>query len=162
MTEFEIPSADSFPQGIARGADGNLWFAERGIDRIGRITPAGVITEFPIPSPSPTAELNLVTSGPDGHIWFSQDSRDSLGRFDPASPGQMQEIPIPTRVEVAGFVDGQDGDLWFAEFYPHNVLVRVHISTSASGLPIPTLSGAMLGALALGLILAGANLLRAH
>ena len=34
------------PDGIAAGPDGNLWFTEDDGDRIGRITPAGVVTEF--------------------------------------------------------------------------------------------------------------------
>ena len=32
--------------GITAGPDGNLWFTEFALDRIGRITPAGVVTEF--------------------------------------------------------------------------------------------------------------------
>jgi len=32
------------------GADGALWFTEQNVNRIGRITTAGVITEFPVPS----------------------------------------------------------------------------------------------------------------
>ena len=34
------------PAGIAAGPDGNLWFAESNGNRIGRITPLGVVTEF--------------------------------------------------------------------------------------------------------------------
>ena len=34
------------PRGITAGPDGNLWFTEGDGDRIGRITPAGVVTEF--------------------------------------------------------------------------------------------------------------------
>ncbi len=36
---------------ITTGPDGALWFTEL-IDQIGRITTAGVITEFPIPTAS--------------------------------------------------------------------------------------------------------------
>ena len=36
----------SGPRGITAGPDGNIWFAEDGGNRIGRITPAGVVTEF--------------------------------------------------------------------------------------------------------------------
>src|SRR5262249_56379731 len=49
VTEFPIPTIDvlnSNPQGITRGPDGNLWFTEATADRIGRITPAGVVTQF--------------------------------------------------------------------------------------------------------------------
>ena len=46
VTEFPLATAGSLPGDIARGSDGNLWFTEFGSDRIGRITPAGVITDF--------------------------------------------------------------------------------------------------------------------
>ena len=34
---------------ITAGPDGNLWFTEPNLERIGRITPAGVVSEFPPP-----------------------------------------------------------------------------------------------------------------
>ena len=49
--EVAIPTPDSVPQSITAGPDGNLWFTEDFGNKIGRITPAGVITEFPIPTP---------------------------------------------------------------------------------------------------------------
>ena len=49
LTEFPVPTANAFPYGIAAGPDGNLWFAEFNANRIGRITWAGVVTEFSSP-----------------------------------------------------------------------------------------------------------------
>src|SRR5262249_21821663 len=47
VTEFPIPDTITpRPEGITRGPDGNLWFAESIADRIGQITPAGVVTQF--------------------------------------------------------------------------------------------------------------------
>ena len=40
---------DPTPLDIVVGPDGNLWFTESGVDRIGEITPAGKITEFQTP-----------------------------------------------------------------------------------------------------------------
>jgi streptogramin lyase len=34
------------PQGIVAGPDGNIWFTNRGNNSIGRITPAGVVSNF--------------------------------------------------------------------------------------------------------------------
>ncbi len=50
------------------GTDGNLWFTEADANQIGRITPAGVITEFPVPTANsrPTryrAPVRTATSG---------------------------------------------------------------------------------------------------
>ena len=42
------------PYTIVAGPDGNLWFTESDVHRIGRITPAGVITSFKLPTGRPT------------------------------------------------------------------------------------------------------------
>src|SRR5437868_4101348 len=47
--EFSLAAA-SQPLGITSGPDGNLWFAEAHGNRIGKITPSGEITEFPLPT----------------------------------------------------------------------------------------------------------------
>src|SRR5439155_25862858 len=51
VTLFPIPALIGQPNSglteIAAGPDGNLWFTEPAPNRIGRITPAGVVTEFP-------------------------------------------------------------------------------------------------------------------
>src|ERR1700736_1982908 len=46
ITEFTVPTAASLPREITLGPDGNLWFTEQHGMKVGRITPAGVITEF--------------------------------------------------------------------------------------------------------------------
>src|SRR6266511_4522223 len=51
FTLFPMPVANSQPNGIAAGRNGNLWFTESDGGKIGRITPAGVITEFSLPVP---------------------------------------------------------------------------------------------------------------
>ena len=52
FTEYPVPTPNSVPTEITSGPDGNLWFTERNAGKIGRITTAGVITEF---SPPPSA-----------------------------------------------------------------------------------------------------------
>ena len=49
IVEFPIPTPVSQPSGIAAGPDGSLWFAEQGVNAVGRITQSGAVTEFPIP-----------------------------------------------------------------------------------------------------------------
>ena len=47
VREFPAGTASS---GIAAGVDGNLWFTEFNGNQIARITPAGKITEYPVPT----------------------------------------------------------------------------------------------------------------
>jgi hypothetical protein len=79
ITEYPIPTADNSPFGITAGPDGNLWFTERGSNKIGRITTSGNITEFTLPTPR--SGLFGITAGPDGNLWFTEASGDKIGRL---------------------------------------------------------------------------------
>jgi streptogramin lyase len=61
-------TAGSQPYGITAGPDGALWFTQFAANKIGRITTAGVVREFPLPTLNshPTG----ITSGSDGALWF--------------------------------------------------------------------------------------------
>ena len=71
ITEFPLPTALAFgiPGAIAAGPDGNVWFGEPRVGQIGRITPAGVITEFAVPS---GGQAYGITAGPDDNLWFTE------------------------------------------------------------------------------------------
>jgi streptogramin lyase len=112
VTEFPIPTANSKPSGITRGPDGNLWFTEFGANKIGRITPDGIITEFPIPTAN-SAPYGI-TAGPDGNVWFTEMKALNIGRI--TNSGVITEFPAPTDTNVFlnGITAAPDGNLWFA------------------------------------------------
>src|SRR5262249_25184565 len=80
------------PVGIATGPDGALWFTESSSvsTKIGRITTAGVFTEFPAPTNNPFD----ITAGPDEAMWFTVQNGNKIGRLDllaflvPGVPGE--------------------------------------------------------------------------
>jgi streptogramin lyase len=112
ITEFELPRPNSGPGDITAGADGNLWFVELGgvmdglaVDgnRVGRITPDGEITEFPIPSRD-GSPINIA-AGPDGNVWYTKGA--ALGRVTPA--GEITEFSIATGpARAVGISAGSD------------------------------------------------------
>src|SRR5947209_8706114 len=57
--------------GITQGPDGNLWFTENSVGKIGMINPTThAITEFPVPTAGATPQE--ITAGPDGNLWFTE------------------------------------------------------------------------------------------
>ncbi len=89
VTEFTVPAASlvtdssvpfgSSPADIVSGPDGNLWFTDRAIGKIGRITTAGVITEF---TPPTAFSLPLaIAAGPNGDLWFTEVNANKIGRI---------------------------------------------------------------------------------
>ena len=47
--EYTVPTQSAYPFDITAGPDGNLWFTELFGGKIGKITTAGVVTEYTIP-----------------------------------------------------------------------------------------------------------------
>jgi len=92
-------AASSNPHGIAAGPDGNLWFAAKDTNKIGRITTAGVVTMF---SDSGIAQPSAITAGPDGAMWFINDADDSIGRIVAVEAG-----PPGAPTSVAGGPDDE-------------------------------------------------------
>ncbi len=116
ITEFPLPTSpgptDQNPVDITSGPDGNLWFTEFSGNRIGGITPAGVITRFPLPNP--TSAPYEITIGPDGNMWFTEFTGNRIGRITPG--GTITEFPLPNPNSVPlGITSGSDGNLWFTE-----------------------------------------------
>src|SRR5206468_10829305 len=117
VTEFSLATAGSLPGDIVLGGDGNLWFTEFGSDRVGRITPAGVITDFALAAGSgPTG----IAAGPDGRIYFTEQTSDQIGRIDPlaGSAAAIQASLVAFAVPGTGsaptdITAAPDGALWF-------------------------------------------------
>jgi virginiamycin B lyase len=110
------------PSGIALGSEGNLWFTESASSssvssiyggEVGRITPAGVISEFPIPGRN--SEPGAITWGPDGDLWFTERTFDGgvIGRVTPT--GTIATFALPEGHELGAIATGPDGDLWFTD-----------------------------------------------
>jgi streptogramin lyase len=111
ITEFSagITSAAS---DITAGPDGNLWFTEPVSNRIGRLTPSGVVTEFNA-GISPGSGLAGITTGPDGNLWFTESSTHRIGRITPS--GVVTEFSAGISASPIGITTGPDGNLWFTE-----------------------------------------------
>ena len=114
FTEFPLTSGYDRPLEIALGPDGNLWFTELTGPNIGRITTAGTITEFPVPSNSSFLQTGGMVAGPDGNMWFTDTGNNSIGQITMA--GVITEFAIPTANTGTRFITlGPDGNLWFTE-----------------------------------------------
>src|SRR5438105_4777991 len=113
LTIKEYPLSPGLgPMAIALGPDGNMWFTEEAGNAIGRITPSGTITEFPIPTAN--SSPRGIAAGPDGNLWFTEFDSGVIGRI--TTTGTITEFPIPNSgANPWGIAAGPDGRLWFAE-----------------------------------------------
>jgi streptogramin lyase len=115
ITEFTFSPAAGDPTGLTAGPDGNVWFAQEFVSTlgsssefIGRATPDGTVTEFPIPYHR-VSNLVRITAGPDGNLWYT--GGDIIGR--------MTTSGIATEFTLGGvaiaITAGPDGNVWFTE-----------------------------------------------
>jgi streptogramin lyase len=117
ITNYPTPSAESFVSGLVTGPEGNIWFGEyRGLTgtspaHIGKITAAGVITEYTLPNG--TEPYGLIV-GPDGNIWFTARRSGKIGKITTA--GVITEYSISAAASPSGITIGPDGNLWFTEW----------------------------------------------
>ncbi|MEA2165788.1 MAG: virginiamycin lyase [Thermoanaerobaculia bacterium] len=136
VQKYSTPTSQAGPASLTRGPDGNVWFVESVANKIGRITPSGVITEFPLPTASSFPAG--IAAGVDGNLWFTEADGNKIGRITPA--GAVTEFALHTAAALPGpIVPGGDGALWFAEIQYNNLawitpfgkLAEFHLSTSS-------------------------------
>jgi streptogramin lyase len=103
----------SGPRAIAAGADGNMWFTDAGRDFIGRITPDGTVTDFPLPGGSVDRIPEAITAGPDGAMWFTDIDNDEIGRIvvanTPDAPTGVAATPADGKATVSWSAPASNG-----------------------------------------------------
>jgi streptogramin lyase len=103
--------------GIVEGPDGNMWVAEGfgsgagNANAIAKITPAGQVTEYTIPTADSVPDD--ITVGSDGALWFTEEAGDKIGRI--TTSGQITEITLPSGATPQSIASGPDGNIWFTE-----------------------------------------------
>jgi len=90
---------------------GNPWSTEKIMNKIGRITPTGDITEF---STLPLRAPRDITVGADGNLWFTSLLTDAVAEISAAGVITSFTVPLPggTPGTIAA---GPDGNLWFTD-----------------------------------------------
>jgi virginiamycin B lyase len=97
-----------------------MWFTETQLNsgtpiaKIGSITMAGVVTEYPLANQTTSYPTSIVT-GPDGALWFADNLQ--VGRI--TTSGAITEFPLPASENNSGglwgIAAGSDGALWLTE-----------------------------------------------
>jgi virginiamycin B lyase len=110
------PTIQNAMRGITNGPDGNVWACAADSSLIARITPAGTLTTFAIPSAN--AQPYGIANGPDGNLYFTEPgvnrTTNKIGRITPT--GTITEFPIPTALSGPILIAaGPNNTIWFTE-----------------------------------------------
>ena len=138
LSEYNIPTANAGLTSLAVGSDGALWFTERTVSKIGRITSGGAVTAE-LPTQTPNAQPYQIALGPDGAMWFTETGVDRLGRV--ATSGAPTDMALAGTQSVTGFTVGNDNNFYIAD-PTANAIAQVAITGTGTltikEYPVPT------------------------
>ena len=152
VTEFHLEAEGHRPQAITPGTDGNLWVTEVIKHKILRVTPAGKITEFPVPGEG-VGVLQGIACGSDGNLYFTSREENSIRRL--ALNGTFNgNFKIPAEATDGNkmtksswprvIIPGPDGNCYFAEMAANNI-GSISPKGEIKEFPIPTQKSAPYG-----------------
>jgi virginiamycin B lyase len=153
LKQFRVPTDNSQPRHITVGSDGNLWFTEGNEiftpdpddpdgggsfhRSVGRITPTGEISEFPIQSGADDGVdpgecfclLNDIVQGPNGILYFTT-NEPGLGRI--TTSGEVLSFVKPDSFSAnGGGIAAHGNDIWYTDFN-NDSLWRYEVSSGGS------------------------------
>ncbi len=140
ITRFPTAAANSEPEGLALGPDGNVWFAEMHAGEIGRITPSGEITEFA--EGLTQGEPIGITAADDGDLYFTERGHEgAIGQITPG--GEITELKtgLTKKNEPWAITAGPDGNIWFTEAHEAKIgrlTIPPGIGSASAGTPTET------------------------
>lgn len=140
--EFDIGKTVK-PGSIVAGSDGNLWFTE-GTGGIGRMTPGGVYTEFPLPSSRGIPDD--IVAGQDGNLWFLE-TGGHIAAIS-TSGSIVHDYVYTGNSYQSSLLQGEDGNLWFGAGL--DTLVRMTPSGVFATFPVTCVAGLANGSSAAG------------
>jgi virginiamycin B lyase len=131
---------------VSPAAGGGVWFVQRSdqtVDTVGRISAAGQVSEFPIPSHE--SGPHAIVEGHEGDAWFTEYFADKIGRVTPS--GQITEFPVPKGTGPYDITVDGGGNIWFTGLTATSI-GRISPEGMVAMFPLP--SGVNAGAIAAG------------
>jgi len=114
LTTESIPSDGANAGWLTSDPSGSIWISERDTGKMGRVSPSGSITEFPLPA-GPDAVPQGSVVAPGGDLYVTEQGANAIARLDPRT-GHVTEFAVPTPDSTPlGLTLGPDGALWFTE-----------------------------------------------
>jgi len=135
-TYFDLATGAN-PYGIAAGPDGNLWITETDANNINRMTTAGVMIRYAIPTLA--SQPKGITAGPDGNLWFVEYAGNKVAKITPQ--GVITEYALNTAAAGPQEITvGPDGALWFT-MNSVSKIGRITTTGTLSEYSLPTATG---------------------
>ena len=112
ISYFFVRSLHTRPWRITPGPDGNLWFTDTNSDMIGKITPDGQVTEYPIGDGKVPYDI---VAGRDGNLWFTENVNDKTGAVNTGGELIHEYYAPGVDARPTGITVAPNGDIWWVD-----------------------------------------------
>ncbi len=133
LTEYPLLDGDTDPWHITAGPDGNIWFTLPKQNKVGIITPSGVITDI-----TGIAWPQGITTGPDNNIWITQ-GVDQIASI--TTTGIITAFSIAWGSAPDQIISGSDGNLWYVitvDYKGGMAIGRMTLQGASTWIDLPT------------------------
>jgi streptogramin lyase len=114
ISTYVLPTAYSFPYGLAVDKKDNLWVGEWARCKVAKFDPItnGFVEYAPLSRPCTLRRLSV---DPQGTVWYALDSTGKIGKIDP-STGKIVEYTIPVKYSYPYDIQpDHNGELWISD-----------------------------------------------
>jgi streptogramin lyase len=112
VSYFFVSSLHSRPFRIAPGPDGNVWFTNTDADMVGKVTPGGTITEYPIGDGKFPYDI---VAGRDGNLWFTENINDKTGAVSTGGTLVHEYYAPGVDSRPTGITVAPNGEIWWVD-----------------------------------------------
>lgn len=135
VTAYPLPTPNSHPTDIVTASDGKVWFTQLEGDRIGHVTPDGLVFEFPVLEG--TRRPNGIAADPNTkQVWFTVEQGGVFSSLDSEGNTKSYAVPSPNAA-LSGLAFDRQGRLWLAYRKP-DVIGFVRPNFSVKEYPLST------------------------
>lgn len=117
IDEYELPTANAYPESISAITSERVWFTAPGISRIGRFKlsfwPADP-NAFAFASEGGIQPWDIKV-GTDGLPWFTEPHGNRIGKFSPGTLSYFRWYDLPVLSSTPYSLDIAQGAIWFTE-----------------------------------------------
>jgi virginiamycin B lyase len=120
VEHFELGTLAALPIFLSAGPDGNVWGTELFGSAILRVTPAGDVREFTIPTLN-SRPIAIIPDPLAKCMWFTEEAGVKIGRI--AMDGTITEYPVPALQKnqiLASLAFDAAHNLWVQVYVDHN------------------------------------------
>lgn len=132
---YDIPTPMSQSSGLVCDSKGNIWFAEKGGNKIGMLNQeSGKFKEYEL-KPAMSMPIGTVIDSK-GNVWFCRLKDKRLVRLNP-STGEFKDFPIPGTSGAQRMAIDKEDNIWLALRYENKIIRFEHDSEIFTEYDIP-------------------------